>query len=60
MIHVQVGQQDVDSLYVEGQAQPEVADACPRIEHDDRAASSFHRDAGGVAAITDRIRSWRG
>jgi hypothetical protein len=51
VIHVQVGQQDVDPGEVRRQLRPEPANARAGVEQQHRAVVTAHLDAGGVAAV---------
>ena len=55
VIHMQVGQQDVDPLEGGGQALPQGSDPGPRIEHDQRALFPLHGNTGGVSPVTGSI-----
>ena len=57
VIHVQVGQEHVDRPAVARKRCPSTAHPGAGVEDEDAPFSSVDLDAGGVAAVTDRLRT---
>jgi hypothetical protein len=53
VVHVKVGQKDVNFADVGVDTGAETADAGPRIENEQLSAAAFNGDTGRVAAIAD-------
>jgi hypothetical protein len=60
MVHVKMGQQDVDPRQIRRQLSAEPANAGAGIQHQHGAVSGAHLDARGIAAVAGGFRSWCG
>ncbi len=56
VVEVEVGEQDVQAGRLVGERQAEAADAGAGVERQHRAVGEGDADAGGVAAVADRLR----
>ena len=60
VVEVKVGEEDVEAGRLGGQGQAEAADAGAGVERQQRAVGEGDADAGGVAAVADRLRPGEG
>ena len=56
VVEVEVGEEDVQSCRLVAEREAEAADAAAGVERQQRAVGEGDADAGGVAAIADRLR----
>ncbi len=56
VVEVEVGEEDVEAGRLGGEGEPEAADAGAGVERQQRAVREGDADAGGVAAVADRLR----
>jgi hypothetical protein len=60
VIHVEVGQQHMDGTTVAGEHGFQTPHASASVEDEDGIVAAIDLDAGGVAAVSDRVRTRAG